>query len=162
MAKFKNGETTDERAKRYVTKFTAEELAKKVALMEYRNQSGNFAWDNADSWTCPLKRSIQTINNNLMTVLKEYGLVISRLRVEYITEDCDNCPFYCGEQCCSEGHYDDECAWKRMTRVCSFYFYEIDNDLLEGISAELEEESYKLIRVVDERTGHVLYEKAEA
>lgn len=162
MAKFKNGETTDERAKRYVTKFTAEELAKKVALLEWHNQRGTCVQTDEDAWTRPLVGSIRTINNNLMTVLKEYGAVISRLRVEYITEDCDNCPCYCGEQCCSEGYYDDECAWKKMTRVCSFYVYEIDDDILEGISAELEKESYKLIRVVDERTGHVLFEKKEA
>lgn len=101
---------------------------------------------------------ISRINENMADVLKENGIKPRKLIVTYQTTNCEKCSFYDGQFCTDEFSYPDQCKYKTTTRTISFYGFSIDNDYLEGITAEFIDVRLDLLKVIDTETNEVLYE----
>lgn len=101
--------------------------------------------------------AVMEANENLARVLTESGIRPTLLRVyysEYHCDRCDNedCDRYIAEEC---DDFDD------VVETISFYAYRIENDMLEGINTEFKTRLMECKKIVDERTGEVLYEAKE-
>lgn len=102
-------------------------------------------------------------NATMANVLRENGIRPTKLRITYVDADCENCEYYDRdeERCTDEfGGCDDDYLYKKQicTTSISFYTYLISGDRLDGITAQFEDKHYSLIKVVDERSGDVLFE----
>lgn len=96
---------------------------------------------------------VMMANENLAHILSENGVRPSLLRVHYIDRPCESCM--------------DECYWNECTKGADvvetllFYNYRIESGTLEGVDADFISRQLACTKVVDERTGEVLYEEKE-
>ena len=102
-------------------------------------------------------------NEILKDVLQDAGIRPKRLEVSYIERDCEHCEAYDKEfdACTSEAWYEEDeedCKYKNVTATVAFYAYKIDNDMLEGITADFEHSTFDAIEVRDAKTGRVIYQ----
>lgn len=111
---------------------------------------------------------LEAANANMANVLRENGIKPTRLRVTYISRDCDNCEckpedgyesdvcFNCGDIWNGRPHWEEE---SEHIESISFYTYSINNGYLSGITSQFNSvRDYYLRKVVDERTGEVIGE----
>lgn len=96
-------------------------------------------------------------NYNLARVLTESGIRPTLLRVYYSEYHCDKCGVedcdrYIAEEC---DDFDD------VVETISFYTYRIKDDVLDGIDSEFKSRLMECKKIVDDRTGEVLYEAKE-
>lgn len=106
---------------------------------------------------------VKNANDNLMQILKDYGIRPTRLTVTFEEKNCEHCNkdrYQCEEE--SVYYWEDICDNKvRFVKEISFYVYEIADDYLSGINALFEDVEYDLLKVVNSSTGEVLYEYKE-
>ena len=110
--------------------------------------------------------ALRDANRLMATVLRDNGIKPTRLRVTYIDCDCLNCPGYGGEDgewdCLGCGEtYNGETIRQteaKFIESIGFYTYRIRGNEMEGINAVFEKKEYEVIKVVDEKTGEVIYQ----
>ena len=107
-------------------------------------------------------------NEALKNVLEENGIRATKLRVYYkdkgytrmclLREDVADCP-NCFEENCEGNEKIDYCH--DCIETISWYSYKIDNGKIEGIVSNFCKDEYECYKIIDERTGEVLYEEKE-
>ena len=102
-----------------------------------------------------LVEDVMKANQNLKTALEENGITPVKLRLYYLfrehDEDC--------EECCFE--FCDVCAEKEEVEYIeslAFYTYKISDGFIHGIVSNLSERFIDCYKIVDDRTGEVIYE----
>lgn len=127
---------------------------------ELRNMISKFRMDRFSASEEAFR--LRKINYNLAKVLQDVGIRPTKLRITYQVDDCPNCEY---------AHTDDGYTWecndfpdvgcpqKTIVETESFYDYSISDDGMSGITAGFGSEEYDVLKVVDERTGEVIYER---
>ena len=124
------------------------ELRKINRQLEYRNNEGF--------------RILNDENNNLALILKRNGIKPVRLRLTYMTANED----LCGD--CEDWECTGCPNYNKTVESEEFYFYAIStktnwnelHDELEGITGRFRDRCiFDLLKVVDDRTGDIIWEK---
>lgn len=110
----------------------------------------------ADAKVCMYDK-LAKANENLAHILSENGVRPSRFRIYYKEHNCSECD----AEWCSQ--YDfDTCDDYEITIIpISFYDFIINGGEIAGIADDFERIDYRCTKIVDERTGEVLYEEKE-
>ena len=106
-----------------------------------------------------MNKNIEQANNNLASVLEEMGVRPTRLRVYYLRKPCEDC-----EDIDREWWEDCQTCDLRSDYVetTSWYTYQIKDGLIAGILSNFEDGEFDCYKIVNEKTGEVLYESEES
>ncbi len=92
--------------------------------------------------------------DEVLSAAEELGLPVQRLEITFLDHPCERCECNDGD---SEACYG--CAWKEPYILTeSFYDYAISHGVMNAITKALKKEKYKVVKVVDLKTGRVVYE----
>lgn len=97
---------------------------------------------------------LKTTNERLKDVLEENGIRTTKIRIYYKEHRCD----VCTEEECYEWECDD---YSDAIASIAWYTYHIADDVIDGITSDFKSQEYECYKIVDERTGEVLYEEDE-
>lgn len=105
-------------------------------------------------------REVTRINENLAKVLEQNGIRPTRLRLTYMSCGAETHD-YCDGDC-------DGCRdYIKSTGTYSYYDYDISEGkyqsavIISGITAEFKRLNLDVLKVVDERTGEVIYQATD-
>lgn len=105
---------------------------------------------------------IKQQNFNIARILEESGIKPTKLRITYQEKDCHDCEDYDGQDCVSDFPDYECCPKKRIVQTVSFYAYRVDAGVLTGIVSDFKTRNeYDVLKIVDERTGEGIWEKAD-
>lgn len=113
-------------------------------------------------------KAIQEANENMRKVLEEYGARPVHLTIKYKERNCEKCQYYddvCDEDTSWDCFYtsaNDECPMTGGVDSLGFWTYSVnDDDGFEGISTTFETKKYDAVKVINDVTGDVIYERGE-
>ena len=113
-------------------------------------------------------KAIQKANENMRKVLEEYGARPVHLTIKYKECNCEMCPYnddVCDEDMtwdCFYTRQNDECPMTGGVDSLGFWTYFVnDDDGFEGISSTFETKHYDAVKVINDATGDVIYERGE-
>ena len=130
------------------------------ARIETRHAEANYRSARAE---ISAAREVLQINENLARVLEQNGIRPTRLRLTYTSCGADIDTY----DCC-DGDCDICRAYIKGTGTYSFYDYDISEGkyqsavTITGITAKFKQLNLNVLKVVDERTGEVIYQAADA
>ena len=101
-----------------------------------------------------LSERVMEENSAMAEVLEKNGIRPTFLRCFYVAkpcEDCDReeCHYY---ECEDEAEYVDSIAW---------YLWRIKDGTIEGVLTDFSSKSLDCYKIIDEKTGKVLYQSRE-
>lgn len=110
--------------------------------------------------------TLEEINHNLSVLLQNAGITTTPLIVQYIEPDCINCPHWNNYEDCCE--YFGECVGeKKLSSYTKFmYTFNVSHEEVAGIMSGIDSKFRSfteecVIRVIDNRTGNVIWENTE-
>ena len=103
--------------------------------------------------------AIKSENRNMCRVLEDHGIFPTRLRLDVLERDCENCGYIIHDICegptdCGEGHFEQA---RHIVESVNFYSYRLDDGWIKGLTSKFEEKGLRVVKCVDEKTGDVLY-----
>ena len=107
--------------------------------------------------------TLREVNRNMSKVLQDCGVFPTKLRVTYKESYCEKCDWYSEFEGCTAYYWDDEtCVLRTFVETFSFFWYQIQDNTLSGITSALKNfmES-EILKIVDEKTGEVIFEREE-
>ena len=116
----------------------------------------NYWKDKADEFEgrANTQKELERVNERLKDILSDNGIRPTKLRLEYIAKECEvgECD---ADECWS---YEDCDFCVEKVSVLSWYDYEITDGVIEGILSNFEDKRLNCLKIVNERTGEVLYQ----
>lgn len=108
--------------------------------------------------------ALEKANETMAQVLEDNGIRPTHLTVQFIEADCENCEFK-GDEDDDEPNYDcyytridGECPYRKDVISRGFYSYVVSDGLFEGITSIFTKERFEAVKVINDRTGEVVYE----
>lgn len=109
--------------------------------------------------------AIKTANKNMAKVIQDNGIRPTHLTVKYMTNDCKSCPYEPGPgqdaEECNRTQWEEACPLTSGAVSRGFYFYEVDDEGFDGITSLFESANYDAVKVINDNTGEVIYERGE-
>lgn len=100
-------------------------------------------------------------NEILSLVLKENGIRTHKLIITYEEGRCLADLAGTGE--CDEWDCDYCPKWQQALKIrtVGFYIWELTEDVLQGITADFKKEGFDVVRIIDDETRRLLWERQE-
>lgn len=107
--------------------------------------------------------TLREVNRNMSKVLQDCGVFPTKLRVTYKGSYCKKCGYYDEfEGCLAEFWDEEDCVLTTFVESFSFFWYQIEDNTLSGITSTLKNfRAGEILKIVDEKTGEVIFEREE-
>lgn len=102
--------------------------------------------------------ALKAENEYLKDVIEFNGIRPTKMTLYYLVPDCGDCDgddieFYCCDRC--DPDYQDIVVSE------SWYTFEITDGLISGITSSFHRNEYECYKIVNERTGEVVYQQED-
>ena len=103
--------------------------------------------------------ALKAENEHLKDVLDFNGIRPTKMTLYYLVPDCGDCDgddvnFYCCD-CCDPDY-------QNIVVSEAWYTYEITDGLISGITSSFHRDEYECYKIVNERTGEVVYQQEDS
>ena len=106
-----------------------------------------------------LFRALKAENEHLKDVIEFNGIRPTKMTLYYLVPDCGNCD---GDE--ENYYYCDGCDpdYQNIVVSESWYTYGITDGLISGITSSFDRDKYECYKIVNERTGEVVYQQEDS
>ena len=106
-----------------------------------------------------LYRALKAENEHLKDVIEFNGIRPTKMTLYYLVPDCGNCDgddvnFYCCDRCDPD--------YQNIVVPVAWYTFGITDGLISGITSSFHRNEYECYKIVNERTGEVVYQQEDS